>query len=155
MEVIYIQILEINVLHQAGRLFQQYIVDKYAQIDQDRLQFLKNNQNQIRAELYQGVSDHIDNNDGLRLGRRTILPSSYIGGQRNMAANYQDSMSIVRKFGKPDLFITMTCNPKWIEIKDLLLPHQKPEDRPDIVVRVFKIKLERLIDENKMEYLVK
>ena len=43
----------------------------------------------------------------------------------------------------------MTCNPNWAEIKSELLPHQKPDDRPDIVVRVFHIKLHKLIDEIK------
>lgn len=33
-----------------------------------------------------------------------------------MANQFQDAMGLVRKFGKPDLFITMTCNPKWTEI---------------------------------------
>ena len=35
---------------------------------------------------------------------------------------YQNSMAIVRKFSKPDLFITMTCNPSWDEIQSALLP---------------------------------
>lgn len=30
-----------------------------------------------------------------------------------MNARYQDAMAIVRNCGKPDYFITMTCNPKW------------------------------------------
>ena len=50
-------------------------------------------------------------------------------------------MAIVRAFGKPTLFITVTCNPKWPEIAEALLPGQKPEDRPDVVVRVFHLKL--------------
>ena len=33
---------------------------------------------------------------------------------------YQDGMAIVRVFGKPDLFITITCNPKWPEIQNAL-----------------------------------
>jgi len=39
-----------------------------------------------------------------------------------MLQNYQDAMAIVNKFGKPNLFITMTCNPKWHEIEENLLP---------------------------------
>jgi hypothetical protein len=58
---------------------------------------------------------------------------------------YQDSMAIVRKFGKPDLFITMTCNPNWSEITHLLLPAQQPHDRPDVVARVFNQKLKELM----------
>lgn len=50
---------------------------------------------------------------------------------------YQDSMAIVRKRGRPDLFITFTCNPCWKEIQDALLPGQEASDRPDLVSRVF------------------
>lgn len=38
-----------------------------------------------------------------------------------MWTQYQDTMAIVRALGKPDLFITITCNPKWCEITELLL----------------------------------
>lgn len=41
-----------------------------------------------------------------------------------MQALYQDAMAIVRKMGKPDLFITMTCNLKWVEITRELQPGQ-------------------------------
>ena len=63
-----------------------------------------------------------------------------------MMQSYQDAMAIVQKFEKPDLFITMTCNPNWHEIKENLLPGQQPVDRPDICARVFDIKKDHLID---------
>jgi hypothetical protein len=138
-----------NPLHHAGRLFQPYVVDQFARIDQDRLHFLLKNQKKIRCELYQGLADHVNANDGDRVGRRTVLPSSYIGGPRHMSALYQDAMAVVRKFGKPDLFITMTCNPKWTEITAALEENQKSEDRPDIVARVFRLKLDEFIKELK------
>ena len=56
-----------------------------------------------------------------------------------------DAMAIVRAFGKPTLFITITCNPKWPEITAALLPGQRPEDRPDLVARVFHVKLARIV----------
>lgn len=46
--------------------------------------------------------------------------------------------------GKPDLFLTMTCNPSWEEITKELAPGQSAQDRPDLVARVFKAKLEDL-----------
>ncbi|OMO80354.1 DNA helicase PIF1, ATP-dependent [Corchorus olitorius] len=55
--------------------------------------------------------------------------------------------SDVADHGFPDLFITYTCNPNWDEIKKALLPGDKPEDRPDIVARVFKLKLDALLDD--------
>jgi hypothetical protein len=47
-------------------------------------------------------------------------------------------------FGKPDIFLTMTCNPNWDEIKDELYPSQTPQDHLDLVTRVFRAKLEEL-----------
>ena len=54
-------------------------------------------------------------------------------------------MAIVRSKGKPDLFITMTCNPNWREIRDNLLLGQQATDRPDICARVFHLKKEHLL----------
>ena len=39
----------------------------------------------------------------------------------------------------------MTCNPKWPEIVDNLLPGKTAADRPDLVPRVFNLKLKALI----------
>lgn len=62
---------------------------------------------------------------------------------------YQDCMAIVRCMGKPDLFITFTCNPAWPEITSSLLPfgNQTPADRPDLVSRVFRMKLDMLMED--------
>jgi hypothetical protein len=84
---------------------------------------------------------------GLIPGTPVILPSSFLGSPRNMQQNYQDAMAIVRKYGKPDLFITMTCNPKWKEITENLNPWDKAEFRPDLIARVFHLKLDALLDD--------
>ena len=59
----------------------------------------------------------------------------------------QDAMTIVRKFGQPGLFISFTCNPLWDQITCSLLNAQKATDRPDLIVRVFKLKLRELLTE--------
>ena len=64
-----------------------------------------------------------------------------------MKQRYHDAMAIVVKTGKPDLFITFTCNPNWKEIKENLYPVQQPHDRPDILARVFKIYLAEFLKE--------
>ena len=74
------------------------------------------------------------------VGPRIILSSIYSGGDRSMQQLYQDSMAIMRHFGRPTLFITFTANPKWKAIVDELLPEQIAVDRPDLVARVFHIK---------------
>ena len=54
-------------------------------------------------------------------------------------------MAIVREFEKPDLFITVTCNPNWPEITNELLLNQLLNDRLDLIARVFKLKLKSII----------
>ncbi|XP_016172700.1 uncharacterized protein LOC107615100 [Arachis ipaensis] len=55
-------------------------------------------------------------------------------------------MAIYRSIGYPDLFITFTCNPQWEEIKRYCKEtNLKLEDRHNVICRLFKAKLEKLI----------
>ena len=75
----------------------------------------------MRVDTYVGLADalHVRAQDkNLKCGRIVILPSSFTGSPRNMMQNYQDAMAIVRRYGKPDLFITFTRNSNWPEIVD-------------------------------------
>ncbi|KAB0792783.1 hypothetical protein PPYR_00660 [Photinus pyralis] len=140
---------EFNPFLMGRRLFQQWLVDSYVKIEKDRIQFCKDNQKKLRAESYQGLIDHLEKRSQRNhqsIGKMVILPSTFQGSPRNMLQNYQDAMAIVRKYGKPDLFITMTCNPKWKEIRENLMDGQTAADRPDVVARVFNIKHKTLID---------
>ncbi|EAU86521.2 transcriptional factor B3 [Coprinopsis cinerea okayama7 len=137
-------------LIRGGRLFTRYIVDMWASADQNRLRFLRDHQKELRAELYSGLEDAIgteDHSDLNQLGRRVVLPSSYIGGPRNMMQRYQDAMAVARHFRRVDLFITMTTNPQWEEITRELLPGQTAYDRPDLVARVFEMKKDALLED--------
>ncbi|GAA0157453.1 hypothetical protein LIER_38465 [Lithospermum erythrorhizon] len=108
-----------------------------------RLSFLKKNQKKTRIEYYQGVIDSFISGVpiGGKVGKRVYLPSTFIGGPRDMKNRYLDSMALVQEFGQPDLFVTMTCNPNWPEIKEHLKPGEEPHNRPDLLARVFKAKL--------------
>lgn len=85
--------------------------------------------------------------DVQNIGRLTILPSSYIGSPRHMHEYVQDAMTYIRaKYGTPDLFITFTCNPKWMEIGRELEPGQKPRDHLDTIAKIFQQKLNVMMD---------
>ena len=60
---------------------------------------------------------------------------------------YQDSMAICRHYGRADFFITFTCNPQWEEIMANLPPGFSASDHPDIIARVFNLKLKALLDD--------
>jgi len=62
-----------------------------------------------------------------------------------MTQLFQNAMAICRHFHKPDLFLTMTANPKWLEIIHSLFPSQTATDCPDIVSRVFEQKKKALL----------
>ena len=124
-----------------GRLFHQYAVDMYVKVEQQRLRYIEKYQDSFRAEVLQGVLDAMHNETARDIGSRVVLPASFAGGPRDMNARYQDAMAIVRSLGNPDLFITMTCNPKWPEITSALKPGQLATDRPDLTNRVFKLKV--------------
>jgi hypothetical protein len=73
-----------------------------------------------------------------------------------MVQLYQDARTVVRKFGKPNLFITFTCNPEWSEIQAELLEFdgnpakkQAARSRPDLVNCVFKLKLAEFLGDIK------
>jgi hypothetical protein len=53
--------------------------------------------------------------------------------------------AICKWAGCADAFVTFTCNPQWFEIKRVLPLQQQPQDRPNLVTQVFKIKLKELI----------
>ena len=78
------------------------------------------------------------------LGKMVVLPSTFTGGPRYMHERAQDTITYVRHFGRPDLFITFTCNPKWREICDLL-KGQKSHYRHDLVARIFYLKVKQLM----------
>ncbi|KAL0305281.1 UNVERIFIED_CONTAM: hypothetical protein Sangu_3039600 [Sesamum angustifolium] len=59
-----------------------------------------------------------------------------------MYQRHQNAMALVQVYGKPDLMLTMTCNPNWVEIKRELKREQTPQDRPDLLTRVFRGKFE-------------
>ena len=105
------------ILHD-GRLFQQFVVDTYIKIERSRLDYMWHNQNKIRVDLYQGLLDCIQagEQNGDAVGKQRVLASSFIGGPRDRLHRYLDDMALVRKYGKPDVFLTMTCNPNWEEI---------------------------------------
>jgi hypothetical protein len=138
---------EENHLLECRQLFHQFIVDMYAKIESERLLFIRLNQKKLRSEEYIHLRDAIGNDaNPSDLGKMVILPSSVTGSPRHMHEYTQDAMTYVRSYGRPDLFITFTCNPAWSEINAELLPGQTPVDRHDLLARVFKRKLTKMMD---------
>jgi hypothetical protein len=140
---------EANTLYCSRRLFQQFLVDGYAMMEAERLNWLRKNQSKLRVGKYRQLSEKTagQNQSQQKLqGKRVVLPSTFVGSKRYMDQLYFDGMTISSVVGFPDIFITFTCNPNWPEItRELAKFNLKPQDRPDIIARVFKIKFDELM----------
>ena len=123
-----------------GRLYQELILFAWTTAEDQRLNIICSHQDNLRADSYSNVRaelarrehDHLYTNDHNPIGR-VVLSPSYTGSPRYYQEKFLNSTTIVARYGKPDLFITMTCNPNWPEIKNQLKPEQKPQDWPDLV----------------------
>jgi hypothetical protein len=114
-----------NHWHRCLELFSQFAVDMYVKMESERLAYIRTHQQELRAESYIHLRDAVNSDANIsELGQLCILPSTFTGGPRYMHARTQDAMTYVRHYGRPDLFITFTCNPKWTEIQEQLLPGQ-------------------------------
>ena len=139
-----------NHLHRFGKLWQQYLVDQYIKIESTELSYMRHELGpELLTAYYDGLLDAIANDTLHVEGKPTILHPSFVNGPRAYHARFQDAMSIVREYGKPDLFITMTCNPKWPEIQEAMemFPYMTSYDCPDIVCRVFHQKIKELLND--------
>jgi hypothetical protein len=84
-------------------------------MEAERLNFLRFNQSKLRVGKYKNLNEYLatDLEGTSQMGKRVVLPTSFVGGKRYMDALYFDGMAISAVVGFPDLFITFTCNPNW------------------------------------------
>lgn len=137
-----------DVLFRFGLLSHMYFIDMWLKVESQNLKYLRDHQQDIKADLYSEIQDAYRRGEILDIrdfGRRVILPATFPGSPRHQAACYMDVVAIAGKYGKPDLFVTFTSNPKWQEVTDALPPNVSAIHRPDIVNRVFHMKKEHLI----------
>ncbi|KIH55919.1 hypothetical protein ANCDUO_13913 [Ancylostoma duodenale] len=101
------------------QLFHQFIVDMYAKIESERILYVRLNQRKLRVDDYIHLRDAVANDgNSTDVERLVILPATFTGSPRHMHEYAQDAMLYVRTCGRPDLFLTFTCNPEWSEIRE-------------------------------------
>lgn len=106
-----------------GRLSSQSQVDGFASVEEGRLTYIAEHQDDFRCEHFQGVADAVGQGhlDGSSIGKKRIIHAAFTGSDCYGQQNFQDGVTICRVFGPPHLFVTFMCNPKWDEIKDALV----------------------------------
>ncbi|XP_076057681.1 uncharacterized protein LOC143035066 [Oratosquilla oratoria] len=138
-----------NYLTKCRRLFQQFAVDNYVKVESTRLSYIEHNQKEIRKER----SDVLRGEDGKNSGQRIVIPPTYVGGPRYMKQRQQDALAFVTNYGSPGFFITFTMNLAWEELSKAAqqtgshATSKNRGDRPDLVSRIFKLKVDELMDD--------
>ena len=98
-----------------GKLSEQYFIDQCLKVQRHNLRFLRGNQKTLKANNYDVVK--AAQKKGIKQKDITVLPSTHPGSPRYLRQKFLDSMEICKEHGKPSLFITMTANPNWAEVK--------------------------------------
>ncbi|GJZ75865.1 retrotransposon protein, putative, ty1-copia subclass [Tanacetum coccineum] len=75
-----------------------YVVTAFCAIEHNRIDYVREHQNDIRNEYLSGIYDAINqgDNDGSDCGSRLILPQSFTGGPHYMYSHYLDALAICR-----------------------------------------------------------
>ncbi|KAK6744870.1 hypothetical protein RB195_011533 [Necator americanus] len=127
---------------------EEFAVDTYAKIEQNRLNYHKTHQVNLRSDSYRGLQNYLAGEHNYGPPRnRIVLASSHIDSPRAMQQSYQDVMAIVSRYLKPTYFLMITCNPQGHEIQENLYEGQVASDRPDLTARVFSGKLKELCND--------
>lgn len=127
------------------KLTMELYCDIWAQVEARNAHFHRSSKQQAkyRGARVAAVEDQI--HDGIpaaEIGQPVVrLPSTFVGSARYYQQLYMDAMALPKKFGKPDLFVTFTCNPKWPELIAALPPNAHWQHHGDITERVFMLKL--------------
>ena len=131
----------------SGRLCQQFLLDAFACVELNNLNFVRKNKLLLRSDRYTGLMDRLDQSYELKdIGKQiTVLPSSHTGSPRYMKAKKQEALAVVRNYGPPTFFITFTCNPRWKEFGNDLEDGVEGFNRPDLADRVFRLKGKELL----------
>jgi hypothetical protein len=130
------------------RLSLEYYCDAWAQVEARAAMFHRMPTQQARYRVGRkcAVEDQLaSEGDVSDASVPMILPSSFVGSSKWYHMLYLDAMALPRRYHKPDLFITMTCNPNWPEIKSSLPQGSHWRFHPDIVARVFYLKFMELM----------
>jgi len=130
-------------------LSQQYALDSFSRIREQRLQHVRNNQQLINRRPAVRNEDAAENADGTQQGRHVRIPKSFPSSPKFLSNKVLDALETVRFCGRPLTFLTFTTNPKWQELLEMLPAGCTAYDCPAITNRVFKMKLDAFLTELK------
>jgi hypothetical protein len=124
------KLISVNRFQLMSRLGQTYLVDNVSRAIDYRLAWHKRHQDDIfgisKNPTLQSPQESIDDekeNDDID-NEQSFLGQSFHGSRRHLRSLSANALSIVSEYGRPSIFITLTCNAYWPEITEMLLESQ-------------------------------
>ncbi len=99
----------------------------------------------LQRDVEEYVAQHYAKK-GIKIGRHITLPGNFTGSARYKAHLFHNCSALFTVTRRPTWFITFTGNPRWRDITDNLLPGQSPYSNAPLICRVFKHKVDLVID---------
>jgi hypothetical protein len=91
------------------------------------------------------VEEH-DTNSKFRKQKKCFLSQSHHGSRRHLRKKSRDALSLVAEYGRPTFFLTLTCNPDWEELQEVIPEDHNAYIAADRTVQVFKMKLDKFLE---------
>jgi len=134
----------------SSRLAHQFILDGFARNEQQLAKVWASPTIQGRIRRYlsrvsASSSTHETDDDSHQQHLKIYLPAIVPGSFKYQQRFYHDALYMASQIGNPHLFITMTANPNWPEVKALLRPGENQSTRLDVINRVFDLKRRELL----------
>jgi len=118
--------ISVNRFQIMSRLAQTYLVDNISRAIDYRLNWHKNHQQDIFGinDINELINDNDNDNNNNEGTDHTFLSQSCHGSRRHLRRLSSNALAIVSEYGRPSIFITLTCNSNWKNITDQLLDSQ-------------------------------
>ncbi|XP_031358919.1 uncharacterized protein LOC116182523 [Photinus pyralis] len=141
---------ETHFLFPYGNITQEYMLDQSVKVDQQLYEFIKKNYDTLCTTATE-VRDYLQRelrktDPNKTLGKVLRLTTSVVGSPAWYQQYFHDSMAMFQRIGRPTFMITTTSNPTWKEVKNSMMKNQNVVDRPDVLCRVFAIKINMMRD---------
>jgi hypothetical protein len=139
-----------SLIHQNGKLSLEFFCDVWSAIECRNLDHMGSGtiQARFRSSRYCALVDQLQS-DGepslARVGAPVHLPASFTGSPRWYHALYHDALALPAAFHLPDLFVTITFNPEWPELRRMMPAGSSVHDHADVVARVFWLRFSRIM----------
>ncbi len=101
---------EFSTVLSGGRLFQHYLVDQFCKKEAERLSYLLQNQQSLRAGTYTALRELLGNSTVRKVGCASFY--LYWWGALH-ALKMHDIIATSNKIGHPEMFLALTCNSDW------------------------------------------